>query len=128
MPSSRLETNAGWIDGRHAEIVAAVQRALIEGIRIPDTDRCIRILEYPAGTFHAPPGRGRAYSVLEISMFAGRSREAKGRLYAALQRELGAFGLAEGDLKVIIHDVPFDNWGLRGKPADPATLTFKVDV
>lgn len=128
MPSSRLETNAGWIDGRHAEIVAAVQRALIEGIRIPDTDRCIRILEYPAGTFHAPPGRGPAYSVLEISMFAGRSREAKGRLYAALQRELGAFGLAEGDLKVIIHDVPFDNWGLRGKPADPATLTFKVDV
>ena len=128
MPSSRLETNAGWIDGRHAEIVAAVQRALIEGIRIPDTDRCIRILEYPAGTFYAPPDRGPAYSVLEISMFAGRSREAMGRLYAALQRELGAFGLAEGDLKVIIHDVPFDNWGLRGKPADPATLTFKVNV
>ena len=128
MPSSRFETNAGWIDGRHAEVVAAIQRALIEGIRIPDTDRDIRILEYPRVNFYAPPGRGTTYSVLEISMFAGRSREAKGRLYASLQRELGAFGLAEGDLKVIIHDVPLDNWGLRGKPADPATLTFKVDV
>ena len=128
MPSSRLETNAGWINGRYAEIVAAVQRALIEGIRIPDTDRCIRILEYPEGTFFAPPGRGPCYSVLEICMFAGRSIEAKTRLYAALQRELGAFGLAEGDLKIVVHDVPFENWGLRGKPADPATLTFKVDV
>jgi hypothetical protein len=128
MPSTRLETNSGWIAGRHAEIVAAIQRALIEGIRIPDTDRCIRILEYPDGTFFAPPGRGHNYSVLEISMFAGRSREAKARLYAALQREMGAFGIAEGDLKVVVHDVPFDNWGLRGKPADPASLTFKVDV
>ena len=128
MPSTRFETNSGWINGRHAEIVAAVQRALIEGIRIPDTDRDIRILEYPEGSFYPPPGRGAAYSVLEISMFSGRSREAKGRLYAALKRELGAFGIAEGDLKVIVHDVHFDNWGLRGKPADPATLTFKVDV
>lgn len=128
MPSSRLETAAGWIGDRHAEIVAAIQRALIEGIRIPETDRCVRILEYPAGTFFAPPDRGPRYSVLEISMFAGRSRDAKGRLYAALQREMSAFGLVEGDLKIIVHDVPFDNWGLRGKPADPATLTFKVDV
>ncbi len=128
MPSTRLETSAGWIDGRHAELAAAIQRALIEGIRIPGTDRDIRILEYPAGSFLPPPGRGVCYSVLEISIFAGRSREAKGRLYAALQREFSAFGFAEGDLKIVVHDVPFDNWGLRGKPADPATLTFKVDV
>jgi phenylpyruvate tautomerase PptA (4-oxalocrotonate tautomerase family) len=128
MPSTRFETTAGWIGGRHAEIVAAIQRALIEGIRIPDTDRCIRILEYPAGTFFAPPDRGPRYSVLEIAMFAGRSIEAKARLYAALQRELAVFGLGDGELKVIVHDVPFQNWGLRGKPADPATLTFKVDV
>ena len=128
MPSTRFETNAGWINGRQAELAAAIQRALVEGIKIPDHDRDIRILEYPEGTFFAPPGRGACYSVLEISMFAGRSREAKGRLYATLQREVAAFGLVEGDLKVVIHDVPFDNWGLRGKPADPATRTFKVDV
>ena len=128
MPSSRFETSAGWINGRHAELAAALQRALVEGIRIPDTDRDIRILEYPEGAFLPPLGRNACYSVLELSIFAGRSREAKARLYAALQRELSAFGFAEGDLKVIIHDVHFDNWGLRGKPADPATLTFKVDV
>jgi hypothetical protein len=61
-------------------------------------------------------------------MFAGRSREAKARLYAALQREFAAFGFVDGDLKIVVYDEPFDNWGLRGKPADPATLAFKVDV
>ena len=38
------------------------------------------------------------------------------------------FGLAEGDLKVIVHDVPFENWGLKGQPADPAKISFRVDV
>lgn len=128
MPSTRMETSAGWINGRYADISAAIQRALVAGIRIPEEDRCIRILEYPAGAFLAPEGRGPCYSVVEISMFSGRSVEAKARLYAALLQELGAFGLAEGDLKIIVHDVPAHNWGLRGRPADLATIGFKVDV
>ena len=128
MPSTRLETRSGWINGRYAEVLEAIQRGLVEGIRIPAADRCVRIQEYPPEAFIAPSGKGPAYSVLEISMFKGRSLEAKARLYAALQRELAPFGLGDGDLKVIVHDVPFENWGLGGKPADPATLTFKVDV
>jgi phenylpyruvate tautomerase PptA (4-oxalocrotonate tautomerase family) len=128
MPSTRLETRAGWINGRHDQILEAIQRALIEGIRIPLEDRCVRILEYPPAAMTIPPDRGPGYSILEISMFKGRSLEAKARLYAALEREMAAFGLGEGDLKVIIHDVPFENWGLRGAPADPARISFKVDV
>ncbi len=128
MPSTRFETSAGWINGRHAELAAALQRALIEGILIPEHDRDIRILEYPAGSFLPPAGRGPCYSIVEIAMFSGRSIAAKARLYAALQRELGPFGINEGDLKVIIHDVPPHNWGLRGKPADLATIGFRVDV
>ncbi len=128
MPSTRLETSAGWIAGRHAELAAAIQRALVAGIRIPEQDRDIRIHEYPAGSFFPPAGRGPGYSVLEIDMFSGRSVEAKARLYAALTSELAVFGLAESDLKIIIHDVPPHNWGLRGKPADIANIGFKVDV
>jgi phenylpyruvate tautomerase PptA (4-oxalocrotonate tautomerase family) len=128
MPSTRLDTRSGWINGRHAALLEAIQRGLVEGIRIPETDRCVRIHEYPDGSFMVPPGKGPTYSVLEISMFKGRSLDAKARLYAALQRELTPFGFNEGDLKIIIHDVPFENWGLGGRPADPATLTFKVDV
>ncbi|MEQ1771192.1 MAG: tautomerase family protein [Devosia sp.] len=128
MPSTRFETRAGWIGNRHAALNAAIQRALVEGIRIPEDDKCVRILEYPADAFLVPAGRGPGYSVLEITMFSGRSREAKARLYSALQRELSAFGLAEGDLLVIVNDVPFGNWGLRGQPADPTTIGFKVDV
>jgi phenylpyruvate tautomerase PptA (4-oxalocrotonate tautomerase family) len=128
MPSSRIETRAGWIGDRHAELIAAVQRALVEGIRIPENDRCVRILEYPAHAFAAASDRGPNYTIVEISMFAGRSLDAKRRLYAALAREFAAFGVPARDLKIIIHDVPRENWGLGGQAASDIQLGFTVEV
>jgi phenylpyruvate tautomerase PptA (4-oxalocrotonate tautomerase family) len=128
MPSTRIETSAGWINGRHAELIAAVQRALVEGIRIPENDRSVRVLEYPPSAFAAAPGRSANFTLIEISMFEGRSIDAKRRLYAALARELQAFGVAAEDVKVVIHDEPRENWGLRGKAATDIELGFRVDV
>lgn len=128
MPSTRIETRTGWIDGRHEQLIAAVHRALVEGIRIPEHDRDIRILEYPPEAFASPPGRGPAYTVIEIAMFAGRSVDAKRRLYAGLVRELAVFDIAPTDLKIIVHDLPRENWGLGGKAATDIELGFKVDV
>lgn len=128
MPSTRFETASGWIAGRHPELMAAIQRALVEGLLIPEGDRDIRVLEYPSAAFAPPPGRGPQYSVIEISLITGRSVTAKARLYAALQRELAAFGINAGDLKVILHDTPYENWGIRGAPLTPANIGFKVEV
>lgn len=128
MPSTRIETRAGWIGERYAALIDAVQRALVEGIRIPEHDRDIRVLEYPPHAFAPPDGRGEGYMVIEISMFSGRSPEARRRLYAALVRELAAFGLAATDIKVIIHDVPRENWGLRGQSAADIDLGFRIEV
>lgn len=128
MPSTRIETRAGWIGDRHEALIAAVQRALVEGIRIPEHDRDIRVIEYPSHAFAPPAGKGPAYSIIEISMFTGRSVDAKRRLYAALASELAAFGLAPTDLKVVLHDVPQENWGIRGKSAIDIELGFKVEV
>ncbi len=128
MPSTRIETRAGWIGDRHEALIAAVQAALIEGIRIPENDRCIRILEYPPHAFAPPPGRGENYTVIEINLFSGRSLEAKRRLFAALARELSAFGVAAADLKVYLVEVPRENWGLRGQSAVDIELSFKIEV
>lgn len=128
MPSTRIETSAGWINGRHAEVIEAIQRALVEGIRIPPEDRHIRIFEYPAGAMAVPEDRGPRATLIEISMFAGRSGEAKRRLYAALQREMAAFGLGPRDLKVVIHDEPRENWSVGGVALSDVEPTFKIDV
>lgn len=128
MPSTRLETAAGWINGRYDQVIAAVQRALVEGIRIPEGDRDIRIFEYPPAAFAAPPDRGPLYTLVEISMFAGRSIEAKRRLHAALAHEIGAFGVPPRDIKVVIHDEPRENWSVGGVALSDVELGFKIDV
>jgi phenylpyruvate tautomerase PptA (4-oxalocrotonate tautomerase family) len=128
MPSTRFETAAGWINGRHDQVIAAIQRALVEGLRIPSQDRDIRILEYPPQAFAPLPSAGPRASIIEISMIAGRSLDAKRRLYAALVHELSAFGLAEHEVKVLIHEPPLENWGIHGKSLADTGVSFKIDV
>jgi phenylpyruvate tautomerase PptA (4-oxalocrotonate tautomerase family) len=128
MPAVRFETRAGWIGERHAEIAAAIQRTMVEAIKIPEQDRDIRITEHPAHAFYPPPGRGPNYSIIEISLFTGRSLDAKRRLYTGLSAAMAEFGLGENDLKVILIEVPRENWGLRGKSAVDIELGFKIEV
>jgi phenylpyruvate tautomerase PptA (4-oxalocrotonate tautomerase family) len=128
MPSTRIETRRGWLGPKRRDFIEAVQRALVAGILIPEQDRCVRLHEIDDEAFIAPAHVGPHYTIIEISLFTGRSIEAKRRLYAALVRELDPFGLAAGDIKVILHEVPRENWGLRGVPASEIELGFKVDV
>lgn len=128
MPSTRIETRKGWLGGRRRDFIETVQAALVAGIQIPETDRCIRLAEYDEEAFVTGSDKGPHYTVIEISLFPGRSIEAKRRLYAALTAAVAAFGLTAHDLKIILHEVPRENWGLRGKPGSEIELGFKVDV
>lgn len=128
MPSTKIETRQGWLGARRGEFIEAVQQALVAGIRIPDRDRCVRLAEYDAEAMIVPPHVGPHYTIVEISLFTGRSIEAKRRLYAELVAAVAPFGLAPHDLKVILHEVPRENWGLKGLPGSEIELGFKVDV
>ncbi|MBJ6985946.1 tautomerase family protein [Devosia sp. MC521] len=128
MPSTRIETRRGWLGERRREFLEAVQRALITGILIPENDRCVRLVEIDDEAFITGKEKGPGYVVIEISLFTGRSIEAKRRLYAALVAELAPFGVAAHDVKVILHEVPRENWGLGGLPASEIELGFKVHV
>lgn len=127
MPSVRIETVRGWLDDRQA-FLEAVQAAIVEGILIPENDLDIRLIQHDPEDRITPVGSSPRRTVIEITLFTGRSLEAKRRLYAALARNLEPFGLMPGDIKVILIEVPFENWGLRGLPASEIDLGFKVDV
>lgn len=128
MPSTRIETRKGWLGAQKRDFIEAVQAALVAGILIPEGDRCVRLVEYDEDAFIVGADKGPRYSVVEISLFTGRSIEAKRRLYAELVTRVAPFGLAPQDLKVILHEVPRENWGLRGIPGSETDLGFKVDV
>lgn len=66
---------------------------------------------------------------MEISLFLGRSLDAKRALYASIVRRFGVIGIAPSDVLIVIHEPPLENWGVRGgQPASDVDLGFPLDV
>jgi hypothetical protein len=128
MPNTLIATRSGWIDDP-AAVIDAVQSALREALKIPEADRTLRLIEHPVSHFAVPPGRGRKFTLVEVTMFSGRSMAAKRALYQAIVRNLAAVGIPPLDIKITLLESPPENWGLRGgMPASEIDLGFKIDV
>jgi phenylpyruvate tautomerase PptA (4-oxalocrotonate tautomerase family) len=129
MPLIRVEIREGWSPAEKAGLLDAIHAAAVEALRIPEDDRTQILTEHPAGAFEIPPGRGDRFTLVEITMFAGRSLDAKRRLYRAVVTNLGRLGIPASDVLIVLHDVPLENWGVRGgTPASDVDLGFEVGV
>jgi len=128
MPSTRITTGA-WARGREQTVIGAVQSALLSALKIPDYDRDVVIDTYDVAARIIPTGRSEYYTRIEVMMFSGRSLDAKRALYEALVANLSDLGVPVTEIKIILIEVPAENWGLRGgHPASEIDLGFKVNV
>jgi Tautomerase enzyme len=128
MPNTLIATRAGWITEPSA-VIDAIQSALRDALKIPEWDRTLRLVEHPASHFAVPPGHGEKFTLVEVTMFSGRSIGAKRTLYQAIVRNLAELGVPSLDIKITLIETPPENWGLRGgKPASEIDLGFKIDV
>ena len=78
--------------------------------------------------FIYPSDRTKRYTVLELSMFEGRSKEMKKRLIRLLFERCSALGIEKSDLEITIFETPKHNWGIRGVPGDELDLSYEVEV
>lgn len=113
-------------EGLHRLTVIVSQR---EALKVPERDRTIRYIEHRPEHFHAPPGKGENYSLVEITLYAGRSLDAKRALYQGIVKRFEALGIPASDVLMVLNEVPLDIWGVRsGQPASEVDLGFKVNV
>jgi phenylpyruvate tautomerase PptA (4-oxalocrotonate tautomerase family) len=128
MPVTRIVTGE-WAQGREIEIIEAVQSAMLAALKIPDWDRDVTVDTYSETQRIVPIGRSQRFTRVEITMFAGRSIEAKRSLYQTIVQNLAALGVPELEIKIVLNEQPLENWGVRGGlPASEIELSFKVDV
>jgi phenylpyruvate tautomerase PptA (4-oxalocrotonate tautomerase family) len=129
VPLIRVEIREGWSRAEKARLLDAVHTAAVEALRIPDDDRTQILTEHPADAFELPPGKGDRFTLIQVTMFAGRSGDAKRRLYQAVVGNLGHLGIPPSDVVIVLHEVALENWGIRGgRPASDVDLGFEVDV
>jgi len=129
MPLVTVSTRKGRTHSEKKALLDAIHGALVETFRIPLYDRNQRFCEFDEGDFEIPPGRTPRFTLVELTVFPGRSRETKRALYQAIVRRLGGLGIDPLDVLIVLHEPPMENWGIRGGvPASEVDLGFKIDV
>ncbi len=101
----------------------------VEALHLPPEKRFHRFFLLDPSDFVFPQDRSSRYTLLEISLFEGRSIEAKKQfirlLFARLHEELL---IPPQDLEITIFETPPHNWGIRGLPGDELSLNYRVDI
>jgi phenylpyruvate tautomerase PptA (4-oxalocrotonate tautomerase family) len=129
MPLVRINMIKGRSQAEKLAVSQVVHRAMVEHLRIPETDCNHRLAEFEAGDWILPPGKSERYLLIEVCLFAGRTAEAKGAFYAAVAAGLGGLGVSGEDLFILLIEQPRENWGIRGgQRADLVDLGYRVDV
>ena len=106
-----------------------VQGCLEDALGLPADKRFQRFIGLDAADFIHPPDRSAAYTIIEISMFAGRSPEAKRRLLELLMTRIaGQAGIPSQDLEITIFETLPANWGIRGQTGDRLVLPYQVEI
>ena len=77
MPLVKISIKQERTSEQKNALLNAVHSALVEEFRVPETDRNQRISEYLENDFEKPPRRTDKYTLIEITIFPGRSAETK---------------------------------------------------
>src|SRR5688572_18812479 len=88
MPSTVVEVRRAYSPEEEVAIIEAVHAALVEGFEIPSEDRCVRLVVHEPHRFICSPARRdpARYTVVTVTAFAGRSLDAKRKLYRGIVR------------------------------------------
>jgi phenylpyruvate tautomerase PptA (4-oxalocrotonate tautomerase family) len=106
-----------------------IHSCVVEALQYPLDKRAHRFFQLEPTEFFYPSGRTERYTILEFSMFEGRSVDAKKALIRLLfERFETVLGIGPQDVEITIFETPKCNWGFRGLPGDEHQLNYKVDV
>lgn len=117
------------LDSVKSRLSDVINACMVEALSFPENKRAHRFFPMDFDDFFYPEGRSEAYTVIEISMMVGRSRDARKRLihllFSRIESELG---IKPADVEIAITENPPENWGFRGMTGDEATLSYRLDV
>ncbi|MGW8957027.1 tautomerase family protein [Paenibacillus sp. NPDC055715] len=105
-----------------------IHSAVVDAFQYPPDKRFHRFFPMNQEDFVFTHDRSEAYTIIEISVFEGRTTEAKKHLIQLLFQKINDLGIAPQDLEITIFETPKQNWGIRGVPGDELQLNYKVNI
>lgn len=129
MPLAKIEVRKSRTAEEVQALIEAVYLAQREALKLPEHDRQIRYIEHKPEHFAVPIDKTENYTLVEISLFPGRSGETKKALYQSIVKRFEALGIPPAEVFIVLHEPPLENWGFRGGiPASELNLGFNLNV
>ncbi len=115
MPLVKIEIIKGKSLEYKKTVLDAVHVALENAIQIENWDRFQRLYEIEDDLFERSESKTDKFTMIEITMFPGRTKEQKSKLYKEIVKELNErLGIEPTDIFIVINEPANENWGLAG--------------
>ena len=115
MPLVKIEIIKGKSLEYKKTVLDAVHVALENAIQIENWDRFQRLYEIEDDLFERSDSKTDKFTMIEITMFPGRTKEQKSKLYKEIVKELNQrLGIEPTDIFIVINEPVNENWGLAG--------------
>ena len=102
---------------------------IVDAFKFPADKKFHRFFPMDADNFVFPASRSSKYTVIEVSLFEGRSIEAKKELIRLIyERFEEQLDIVANDIEITLFETPKCNWGIRGLPGDELELNYNVNV
>ncbi len=117
------------LDLTKAKLSNVIHSCAVDALHFPKDKRAHRFFPLDSSDFYYPHELTTKYTIIEISMFEGRSVKAKKHLICLLfERVHQELNISLQDLEITITETPKHNWGFRGAPGDEIELNYDVEV
>jgi len=115
MPLVRVDIIKGKSASYKKQMLSCIHDALAEALGIADWDRFQRIVEIDRDDFETAPGKSDCFTIIELTLFPGRTKEQKHAVIEGITEKLhSTLAIPKEDVFIIINEPPLENWGLRG--------------
>lgn len=102
---------------------------MVDALEYPLDKKFHRFFPMEKEDFYFASERTESYTIIEISMFEGRTIQAKKQLVKLLfERINNKLNISPQDVEITIFETPKHNWGIRGLPGDELALNYKVNI
>ena len=106
-----------------------IHGCVVEALKFPEDKRFHRFFPMNKEDVFYPTNRSGAYTIIEIMMIEGRTKETKKKLIALLFEHIRKeLGIQAVDIEILIQEAPAYHFGFRGMSGDEMLLDYKVVV
>ena len=119
MPSIVIDVCRAYTPAEETALMEAVYAAVVEAFSVPAGNRNVVLQVHAPHRFMAKPDCPDPARATNVSLFvlAGRSLQAKRRLYAAIVRRLGELGVPAACILIKLHEMAAQIVAVRGGQA-----------